>query len=129
MTVQPWAERYRTGIARIDQHHDEVFELMDEAYNAIIGQQGRNVVEAKVTKVIALTLDHFSDEEREMQQANYDGAAHIASHQALRDQLNALTARLATGNAASSEALEVMSQYLTQHIRTHDARLAKHLGV
>lgn len=128
MAVQPWAEHYRTGIERIDRHHDDLFALMDEAFTAIIARSPSDVIKAKVSVIITQTLDHFTEEEREMQRAGIDGTAHLASHNALRDQLTSLTERLAAGTAVSSEVLDVMNQYLTQHIRVHDARLAKQLG-
>lgn len=126
MAVQHWLTRYHTGNDTIDRLHEELFDLMDGVYGDILAKAGPVLVAGKVRKLGQLTLTHFLEEEAEMKAAGYAAlAAHAASHGAIRDQLQSLIAAADRGQAVGTEALEVMGQYLTQHIKQFDLAWAK----
>jgi hemerythrin-like metal-binding protein len=126
MPVQNWITRYHTGVKDIDSLHEEIFDLLNEIYGDIIGQTGQVAVGNKIRKLVKITLDHFDDEEAEMRAYAYPEVhAHSAAHQTLRDQLTSLASQIDAGKPAATEALDVMNQYFTQHIKGHDQRWAK----
>jgi hemerythrin len=129
MAVSSWSNRYRTGIAEIDAHHEELLNRMDALYTAIIGSYDNKAVDGLIANVIDITIDHFASEEKDMNRLAYAQAVeHSASHQEFRGKLLALRADNRVGKKVGTEALEVINTYLTNHIKAFDLPLAKAQG-
>ncbi len=129
MAVQHWLTRYHTGVASIDSLHDDLFDRMDHVYSDIISKAGPVVIAKQVSELTIKVIDHLDEEEAEMQKAGYDGAeAHTANHRALRVQLQALRKRADAGANIGTDALDVLNQYFTNHIKQFDLPWAKSLA-
>ena len=128
MSVKPWLQRYHTGIAEIDAHHEELLERMDGLYNALINQYEQKTIDGLIANVIDVTIDHFAAEEKDMNRISYAAAVeHSASHQEFRSRLLALRADNRGGRPVGTEALDVLNTYLSNHIKAHDLPFAKAL--
>lgn len=129
MPVQHWLTRYHTGVAAVDELHDELFDRMDRVYTDIIGRSGPAVVTRQIDELADRLIAHLDEEEAEMRTAGYAGLeAHIASHRALRTQLAAMKKRAAAGGNIGTDALDAMNQYFTTHIRQFDLPWARSLA-
>lgn len=129
MSVKPWLQRYSTGIASIDAHHEELLGRMDALYGAIIKGYDAKAVEGLVANVIDVAIDHFAAEEKDMNRVGYSQAVeHGASHQEFRTRLLRLRDDCRRGQKVGTDALDLLNQYLTDHIKAHDLPLAKALG-
>lgn len=128
MPVQHWLTRYHTGVAAIDQLHDELFDRMDRVYTDIINRSGPVVVAKQIEELADKLIAHLDEEEGEMRASGYaELDQHIASHRALRTQLVALKKRASAGGNIGTDALDAMNQYFTTHIKQFDLPWAKSL--
>lgn len=128
MPVQHWLTRYHTGVASIDQLHDELFDRMDKVYTDIINKTGPVVVAKQIEELADKLIKHLDEEEGEMRASKYaDIEPHIANHRSLRTQLVALKKRAAAGGNVGTDALDAMNQYFTTHIKQFDLPWAKSL--
>lgn len=126
MPVQHWLTRYHTGVASIDQMHDDLFDRMDRVYTDIINKTGPVVVAKQLDELADKLIAHLDEEEAEMRKAGYAGLeAHAASHRALRTQLVALKKRASVGGNIGTDSLDALNQYFTTHIKQFDLAWAK----
>jgi hemerythrin len=129
MSVKPWLQRYSTGIQSIDAHHEELLGRMDALYGAIIKGYDAKAVEGLIANVIDVTIDHFAAEEKDMNRIGYDQQVeHAASHQEFRIRLLKLREEARKGVKVGTDTLDLLNQYLTDHIKAHDLPLAKAMG-
>jgi hemerythrin len=129
MTVKPWLQRYATGIQSIDAHHEELLGRMDALYGAIIQGYEAKAVEGLIANVIDVTIDHFAAEEKDMNRIGYDKQVeHGTSHQEFRTRLLKLRDDARKGVKVGTDTLDLLNQYLTDHIKAHDLPLAKAMG-
>ncbi|MBN8526081.1 MAG: hemerythrin family protein [Planctomycetes bacterium] len=129
MPVQHWLTRYHTGVASIDQLHDELFDRMDRVYTDIINKSGAALVSKQVGELADKLIEHLDEEEGEMRASGYaEIEPHIANHRALRTQLAALKKRANAGGNVGTDALDALNQYFTTHIKQFDLPWAKTLA-
>jgi hemerythrin len=129
MPVQHWLTRYHTGVAAIDQLHDDLFDRMDRVYTDIINRTGSVAVAKQVEELAEKLVEHLDEEEGEMRTAGYaEVDTHAASHRALRSQLVALKKRAAAGGNIGTDALDALNQYFTTHIKQFDLPWAKSIN-
>lgn len=125
-SVKPWLQRYLTGIASVDAHHEELLTRLDALYGAIIKHYDAATVDGLIANVIDLTIEHFAAEERDMNRAGYGKAAeHAASHQEFRARLQRLRDQARSGARVGTDTLDLLNQYLGDHIKIHDLPWAK----
>ena len=129
MAVQHWLTRYNTGVASIDQMHNDLFDRMDRVYTGIINKTGPVVVAKQVEELADHLIKHLDDEEVEMSAAKYVGLeAHSANHRLLKAQLIALRKRAGAGANIGTDSLDALNQYFTTHIKQFDLPWAKAIG-
>ncbi len=128
MPVQHWLTRYHTGVATIDQMHDDLFDRMDRVYTDIINKTGPVVVAKQLDELADKLIAHLDEEEAAMRKANYaEVEAHVASHRSLRTQLVALKKRAMAGGNIGTDALDALNQYFTTHIKQFDLLWARNV--
>jgi hemerythrin len=128
MPVQHWLTRYHTGVATIDQLHDDLFDRMDRVYTDIINKTGPAAVAKQIDELADQLMTHLDEEEAEMRKAGYaDVEAHAANHRTLRSHLIAMKKRSAAGGKTGTDALDALNQYFTTHIKQFDLPWAKSL--
>lgn len=58
-----WKESYRIGIKKIDEQHQQLFEMVDHLMKAIEGEAGKEVFEKSIHFLKEYVVYHFKEEE------------------------------------------------------------------
>jgi hemerythrin len=120
-----WDDKYRTGDPMVDLQHRELFTLVNELHDAIIGghaQEAQGRVLARLGKYV---VEHFATEERLMLRAGYPG---YAQHKAVHDQLTAKATQIIKDQASGKLVLALtvstfLADWVKQHIGMEDMRM------
>lgn len=128
MPVQ-WTDDLATGVARIDEQHQELYRQVAALHEAMrSGAMER--VPAIVEFLQQYALEHFAMEEREMVSTGYPALSqHKRLHQRFVDDYLRHKALLAAGlsPAAVVELSSWLASWLREHVRTVDVDLARYL--
>jgi hemerythrin len=125
-----WHPELAVGWEEIDrQHHDLVRQAA--ALGACVRRRDAAGAAASLDALLEATVRHFLTEEELMERSQYgERSAHRGAHDLFLQDLHALSTELAgRGLTAGVEewALVRMPEWLTFHIQTNDAPLARHL--
>ncbi len=93
-----WSAEYSVGVAKIDEQHQELFNLLNDLQESLT--RGWN--QEKVREIFDLleehTLAHFSEEEKIMTLFNYsDQDNHVLHHRDLIEELDYLKKQWSRG--------------------------------
>ncbi|CCG07954.1 bacteriohemerythrin [Pararhodospirillum photometricum] len=127
-TLFTWDRSLETGVAEIDRHHRDMVEMTNGFYQDMLSGKG-TVRFPEVFDTVNRTFDqHFQDEERLMQRYTYaDYTQHREVHRETLETIVAFKARYARGEDIGLEFFRYLTQWLQEHLSTHDARLAHFL--
>ena len=120
-----WSERFSVGNPVIDQQHQELFSLINQAYVAV-GGDPLNEYESLWSILSALleyTRFHFAEEERMLELAAYPKlAAHKELHKDLLKKTEAMLTALENGEAGiDAESLcQFLKDWIERHVLTVD---------
>jgi hemerythrin len=124
-----WTDDLATGVEKIDQQHQELYQQVGRLHEAM--RAGRlEEVPAIVEYLQRYALDHFATEEREMVASAYPGLPqHRRLHQRFVDDFLRHKALLAVEITprAVVDLSQWLGEWLREHVRTVDADLARHL--
>ncbi|UCH52718.1 MAG: hemerythrin family protein [Pseudomonadota bacterium] len=129
MALVEWREEFKLGIASVDHEHEELIALINEVHRQLHSPDSTLTVSDYLGEIFARISAHFALEERIMQTSSYDRyKEHKADHERLldgiRDLMDDYEDRLHYDEAGFAESLR---RWFTEHFKTHDARLHKHL--
>ncbi len=125
MAYIAWNERFSVGNPLIDQQHQELFSLIDQAYGAI-GGDPLNEYESLwniLSALLEYTRFHFAEEEGMLEQAGYPRLAeHKLLHKDLLKKTEALIGALENGEAGvDAESLcQFLKDWIEHHVLTVD---------
>ena len=124
-----WDKMLSVAVDEIDDDHRRLVELFNILNRALAEGDETNYVEAVLEELITCTVWHFRHEERLMLKYGYDGfAEHKAEHQDLIDSVKALQQKfLKEGRGLSSEDIDYLETWLTEHILVADMQLGSYL--
>ena len=124
-----WTDRYSVGVARIDEEHQRLLDLVNELHAAIVAGTDAAIVGKVLAGLSAYTLTHFEHEELILRRSGYpDVEYHEAEHQKLVAQLQGFQQDFRAGNANVAKNLLVFLQkWLIGHILLVDRKYASHL--
>ena len=130
MALIEWKDEYLTGIADVDHEHQELIALINELYEGMKVDGGNDIVMDFLGEIFAHVSAHFALEEKIMRTRNYDQyVAHKADHEKLLDDLrDIMDAYEENAYFSDDEFAETVERWFSDHFRTQDARLHKHLG-
>ncbi len=125
-----WNLKLKVGFDRIDHDHQRLFEIIGELDSAMRQGRGKEVLTKTFAALEKYTITHFAMEEQFMQRHGYDQyAIHKQQHEALIRKLRELAQGLAApGAMVTIELSAFLQNWLTNHIGSFDARLAKFLS-
>ena len=129
MSLIDWKEEFSLGIASVDLEHRELINLINDVH-AMMGEGGgHDRVVASLGEILAQISAHFALEERFMRNTRYAGyPAHKADHEALLDELRDIMDRVEDDGRYDEERLSrELGTWFTEHFRTHDAKLHRHI--
>ena len=128
MPVQ-WTEDLATGIERIDQQHQELYQQVAALHDAM--RAGRMAdVPATLEFLERYVVEHFTTEEREMAAARYPGLdLHRRRHLEFVEDLRRRQAALAAGPTVSAvvDLSHWLVGWLREHVRQIDGDMARYL--
>lgn len=123
MEMPEWRSEYTVGVPAIDRQHQYLFSLGARLARAADIHSNNADLAAIVKELVTYANEHFTYEEKVMEQAGYDNLAyHRAMHEFMRTRLALLQAQLAKGLLSRDELTEFMETWLTEHIIMEDMR-------
>lgn len=119
-------EEYLTGIKQIDDEHQNLFDIVEEAYqlrnNQFIADKYDNI-RSILYRLKDYTFVHFENEEAYMESINYKQMfMQKVQHDAFREKLNSLDIESIDENsdAMLDELLNFLTDWLSNHILEND---------
>ncbi|MGB5339305.1 MAG: bacteriohemerythrin [Gammaproteobacteria bacterium] len=130
MVLIEWKDAYATGIPDVDLEHRELIGLINKLYEAMSGEDASITVMDFLGEIYAHVSAHFALEEKIMRERKYDHyKEHKAEHEVLLDELRDLMDDYEENAHYNDEAFATsIEHWFTNHFKTRDARLHKHLG-
>jgi hemerythrin len=125
-----WDQSLSVQVKEIDEDHRRLVNLFNILIHSVAEGDAKNYIEAVLEELISCTVWHFRHEERLMLKYDYEGLAeHKAEHQELIDSVRALQQTfLQEDKPVSSEDIEFLEHWLTEHIFVADMKLGSYLG-
>ncbi len=124
-----WLPEYNVGIKTIDSQHQELVNILNRLFVAVSKREGDKVIAGILDALMGYTKEHFTLEERLMQQAKYkDLEAHKQEHKKLIDQLDQLCKKhLLDEKPIYFEMLSFLKTWLKDHILGVDMKYSEAL--
>lgn len=127
-----WNESLSVGYGLIDEQHKELFQRYNELLDACKNRRGREVISSTLDFLMEYVTEHFSEEERSMQQYDYPGRdEHIRQHRELfehvKDVYDELESEGATVAVITSISHTILN-WLLRHVRQTDVELGRFLA-
>jgi methyl-accepting chemotaxis protein len=126
MTLLRWDAALDTGVGSVDGHHKALYDLVNEAYRALMTGDGHGTGLALLAELDRSMHVHFEDEEAVMKRHSYpETDAHIRSHRAFFQRVDQLRAAVAAGDGhAGAQLFDYVATWLANHIRKEDGAMA-----
>lgn len=130
MAPLEWKPEYSVGDPAVDHEHRELFDLVNAAASAIVERRRDIDIENAFGDLFRAISAHFAHEEEQMRRARYDEyPGHKADHERLLDDIrDIMDGMVEDFDGAADRLVHVLEAWFTDHFRTHDARLHRHLG-
>ncbi|MGD0590870.1 MAG: bacteriohemerythrin [Bacteroidota bacterium] len=125
-----WTEVYSVGVKEFDDHHRQLFSLLNNNLKSVIENNGQSkTIAADLKKLQEYAVTHFKAEENLFLKINYpDARAHIHEHEEFRKELQKLdTLADGTDDLARLKLLLFLSTWFTKHIMTVDKKYIPYL--
>lgn len=115
-----WDQNFVTGLAQVDEQHQELVNLFNALSDVLFSNDARRraLLDETYRKVLDYTEHHFSDEEQVMRDTGID-ARHLAAHQALHAQFVEQIEVMWSQRAALVEHPETIVGFLTSWLGLH----------
>lgn len=125
MALFTWNSTYSVGNPKMDDHHKELFNIINKVHEDIIAKKGTAALNQRITDLLNYTRYHFSAEEEQMKKINYPGyPEQKKAHDAFINQiltyqkdLNSGKELLVTTNITNS-----LITWLTSHVAQVDKK-------
>lgn len=115
-----WQSSYATGIAAIDEQHQQIIHLINRLAVAV-EQQNRAEVSDILTGIRDYVDTHFAYEESLLKQSAYKfTASHIRGHRRFVKRLDVLSQRFEAGAYITRDLLDFLHHWLIGHIAHED---------
>ena len=124
-----WDKTLSIEVDEIDEDHRRLVDLYNLLYHAVAEEESTDYIDALLEELISCTIWHFRHEERLMLKYKYDAFEdHKSEHRDLIDSVRALQKKFHKENKLlTSEDIEYLSKWLTEHIVRNDMRMGFHL--
>lgn len=120
MTKFDWKAEYAVGVPAIDQHHKELFELVESIENADLAGSELPALIARLDRDMA---KHFREEEAHMRVIGYpDAERHAHEHAAFLEWLAIVKATYRRTADAPFELADAVNAYLEKWFVNHILR-------
>ncbi|CUW38181.1 Hemerythrin-like protein [Magnetospirillum sp. XM-1] len=124
MAYLQWTENLSVGVARMDEHHKKLVDLINRVFDAMSGDAA-STVDGVLAELLDYTRYHFAEEEKLLAACSFpDLEEHQAVHRAMVKEVLEMRARHLDNPASvtASETLDFLSKWLMRHIIGKDLR-------
>ncbi|MEN8179886.1 MAG: bacteriohemerythrin [Pseudomonadota bacterium] len=124
-----WSNTLSVDVDEIDEDHRRLVDLLNILNHSVVEGDAKNYIEAVLEELISCTVWHFRHEERLMLKHAYEGfEEHKTEHRELIESAQALQQKfLQESELLSSEDIEFLEHWLTEHILVADMKLGSYL--
>jgi hemerythrin len=118
----PWNDELLTGIAQVDEQHKWLVDATTRLHEEVTKAAPDNAVVGEILEgLVDYTYNHFIMEEDMFQRLGYpETEAHRAQHNVFTNRITELLAKHDKGEVASTDALDLLKNWLLQHILKTD---------
>jgi len=130
MSLVKWDDGWQIGIVKIDGQHRELVKRLNDFHTSLVQKKAQEDVLPLLHFLIDYTIEHFSAEELLMQEKSYPGfAAHKEMHKKFINEVNGMVGKIQDGKQVFGIELCVfIADWIREHIREHDQKIAMYLG-
>jgi len=130
MSLIDWREEYSVGVASVDHEHKEMINLINTVYDNLSSNAPKEQIEDFLGEIYTKISAHFALEEKIMKVKGYDEyEEHKQDHERLLDEIRDIMDFYQTdGYFSDKDLADQLERWFSEHFRTRDARLHKHLG-
>lgn len=123
-----WTQDLTVGNATLDAEHQQLLEQVNILVDAIVSERGPVVVQSVMDFLDTYVDQHFSDEEKFMQEHAYpDREAHIAIHRSFTEQYAKLKEKIALDGPSEELLIDIenkLARWWIEHIGVQDKKYA-----
>jgi hemerythrin-like metal-binding protein len=125
-----WDKGLSVDVEEIDEDHRRLVDVLNILNHAVVQGEATDYIEALLEELISGTVWHFRHEERLMLKYGYEGfEEHKVEHRELIDSAKALQQKFSeAGKTLSSEDIEFLEHWLTEHILVADMKMGAYLA-
>ena len=125
-----WREEYSTNIKEMDAHHRELFQTANKLYEEIHSGRNQSVLEDTLNFLIGYTEEHFSQEEKLMEDYDFpDYEIHFKHHLRLIQEVQELKSKYAAGEMPMDMSIiNFLKDWIINHILTEDRKYGPYLN-
>jgi hemerythrin len=131
MEEYQWDGSLETGHKLIDEQHKQLFVAINELLETCRAGKGKEELSKSLDFLTNYTIKHFFEEEQIQQKYQYpEYPNHKQYHDGFKAVIRDLTVRLIMKGASDdliAELREKIGDWLVNHIKIHDFRLAKYI--
>lgn len=124
MPIMNWSDDLSVGVHEIDEQHKVLVGLINTLHEAMMNKQGKLVVKKILDELAAYTVNHFSFEEKYMQEFKYIGyMGHKKEHDLFVAKVkDFITEYEANKLGLSLEIMTFLRDWIVNHIMGTDKR-------
>jgi len=126
-----WNASLVTGVAIVDEQHQILVNMLNEANEKLTDSTARDVLLEIVRDLIAYALYHFDEEEELMVAKGYPAdlsARHSEEHRLFSEKVSHIQQELMQGKLIGrDDLLGYLNQWLVNHIMVTDQQLGRYL--
>lgn len=128
MALIKWRNSYSVGVAKFDQEHMLLVELINEMFEIVRDKGEVASLTDAVEKLVDYTRVHFSDEEEAMEKVNYPHLEeHKEIHANLLEQVVEFQKQIEhEGKDLRTDLYKFLREWLINHILDEDMRYGKY---
>lgn len=131
MPILPWNDEYSLGVEAMDDHHRQLFEMINQAYDSADRMSDHEVLSRLVDGMNEFAQVHFELEEGLMEEHGYPKLdEHRRQHQDFRMRAM-ITKTMQPGEDWELNAVKIfryLADWLNDHILETDTELARFLN-
>lgn len=124
-----WSDDLAVHHDQIDAEHRYLIDIVNELYEAVAADRGREVIADTLARLADYTIWHFDREEQIMRRVGYPHLAeHVARHGELIDELGKRAWELEVGMAdVSQRTLDFLKEWIYAHLKMEDKDLVNYV--
>ncbi len=127
MPIAHWQDNYNTGNTRIDDQHQQLFDIVNSLHDAVEIGEDFQILQKILDHLASHTIAHFQTEESLMLTTNYP---EYDRHKQIHDHLTAKVVNLIQkfrncDATVTTDITQFLTEWLTHHIKGEDQKMIR----